>query len=125
VPTDFQSFVHSLLAALKSQSDGNSAQHTASDGTTNTGGVTSSQGGNPGSGLASDVNSLIQSLNNTSADSSTTTSSADGKLQTSFNKLVADLGGNSGAASLTSFLQSFSTNIQSASALGNLVNAQA
>jgi hypothetical protein len=125
VPADFQSFVHSLLAALKSQSGGDSAQHTASDGTTSTGSVTNSQGGNPGSGLASDVDSLIQSLNNTSADSSTTTSSADSTLQTSFNKLVADLGGSSGAASLTSFLQSFSANIQSASALGNLVNAQA
>jgi hypothetical protein len=122
---DFRSFVHSLLAALKSQSDSSSAQPTASGGTTNTGGATNSQGGNPGSGLASELNSLIQSLNSTSAASSTAASAADGTLQSSFNKLVADLGGSGSAASLTSFLQAFSTNIQSASALGNLVNGQA
>jgi hypothetical protein len=46
-------------------------------------------------------------------------------LQTSFNTLVADLGGTGGETSLASFLKSFASNLQSGSSLGNLVNAQA
>jgi hypothetical protein len=46
-------------------------------------------------------------------------------LQTSFNKLIADLGGKGNESSLTSFLQSFASNLQSGSSTGNFVNAQA
>jgi len=59
------------------------------------------------------------------SSSTSTTTSADSSLQTSFNNLVADLGGTGNSTSLSEFLQSFANNLQSTSSLGNLVNAQA
>jgi hypothetical protein len=52
-----------------------------------------------------------------------TVSTAESKLQSSFDTLMTDLGGTPGATSLNSFLQSFTSSVESASPLGNLVNS--
>jgi hypothetical protein len=46
-------------------------------------------------------------------------------LQSTFDKLVGDLGGTGGTANLTSFLQALSTGVQSTSTRGNPVDATA
>lgn len=59
------------------------------------------------------------------AAGSTAAASTQSSLQTSFDTLMQDLGGNGGSASLASFLQAFSTNMQATSPLGNLVDSTA
>jgi hypothetical protein len=46
-------------------------------------------------------------------------------LQTSFNKLMSDLGGSGSSTGLANFLQAFATDLKSAASLGDLVNSQA
>jgi hypothetical protein len=58
-----------------------------------------------------------------SGASGSTSSTAESKLQASFDTLMTDVGGTTGAASLNSFLQSFTASVESASPLGNLVNS--
>jgi hypothetical protein len=51
--------------------------------------------------------------------------SADTALQTSFNTLVSTLGGSTGSASLSGFLQAFASDLKDASAVGGVLNTQA
>lgn len=99
--------------------------------------------GGPG-GLEADLSRLIEQL---SADDSTTSDSSDGSttatassdnslettLQQSFQNLLATLGksgtstssSSDNQASLTTFLQALSQNLQGSSATGNVINTQA
>lgn len=104
------SFMQSLLAALQSQNMQGAGQqgHHHHHG----GGVAGA------SGIQSGLQDLIQQLSSSNASSS----SADTALQQSFQNLLSANGASGNQATLGSFLQTLSQNLQMANPSGNIVN---
>ena len=126
-------FMQDLMAALQSQG---SAQGigTDSDGDNDGSGSVHAGGKHHHPNIQADLQRLIQqvsasdgSSSSTSTTTSTTGSSSDtlSSLEQSFQNLLDSLGGSGGTASLGDFLQAFADNMQNASAVGNVVKAQA
>jgi hypothetical protein len=144
------SFMHNLFAALHGNgtaqstiSSTNQAAGGSDSGGDNDGGGTSAVSGTSGNGhqqhyggwvsnLESNLQNLIQRLSSSSSqgasDSSTAGSSSSNSaldaLQQSFNGLLSANGVSGGNASLSSFLQSLSQDLQGAPATGNVVTAK-
>lgn len=132
-------FMQDLMAALHSQSGAQSAgAQTGSDGDGDNDGSSASRVGASGRhrhhNIQADLQSLIQqlsasSINSSSASASTgssnSTDSTLTSLEQSFQNLLDSLGGFGSTANLGGFLQAFAANMQSESALGNVVKAQA
>lgn len=113
-------FLHSLAEALHGKGGADAPPPPPPGGAGGPGGPGGGPGG-AGGGLQADLQSLIQSL--ASDDSSTTTD-----LEQAFSTLVSALGldASSGTSDkLSEFLQALSTNLQGASASGNLINTTA
>ena len=134
------SFMHNLFAALQSQGPQGSAQNTqsaASQGTdsdgnnnasnTSTAQAVSGQGHHHHhhGGGAGNIESKLQSLIQQLSSNSTTSDSTQPALNQSFQNLQSSLGSSGGQATLGSFLQTLSQNIQGVSATGNAVNTTA
>jgi hypothetical protein len=132
-------FASSLMAALHAQ--GNTADASTTDPAASSS-VWAAHAGGHGHGhgghIGADLQGLIQSLSDSSDSSSTagtspttissstgsTVASAGSALQASYSNLVSALGGSSGSGSLTSFLQTFSTDLANLPA-GHLINTTA
>jgi hypothetical protein len=117
-----RAFAQALFSALQGQS-GAPGQ---TEGPHKGGGGHHHHGGGGGAGGASKIESGLQNLIQQLGASGTPTSgdSALTALQTSFNNLVTANGGNSSSASLTSFLQDLSQNLQGAPSTGNVVSTK-
>src|SRR5450830_649812 len=142
-------FAQSLFAALQAQNGTQSSSGTAgntSSSTTSPSAVASASGSGGShhhhhggvSQLESGLQGLIQQLGATSSSgssSSTGTSTGSGTssssnsaidaLQSSFSNLLAAVGQSGSGASLTTFLQNLSNNVQGATNTGNVVKTSA
>jgi hypothetical protein len=124
-------FVQDLMSALKAQGASSPAGADASA----TSGVTAPAGGHHhhhhGGGMAkmeSSLQSLIQQVSASSSSDGTAKAGATspaGNLQQDYQNLVTSFGGSANTASLGSFLQSLSQNIQSAGGTGGLISTKA
>lgn len=130
-----RTFMHDLFSALRSTNGGTStsaASGSDSDGDqdgSGTSAVSSTSGRHYGaSGIESKLQSLIQQLSSSSDSSSSGTSSSNSALaplQQDFQNMLGALGASGSQATLGSFLQSLSQNLQGANPVGNLVSTQA
>ncbi len=115
-----QAFMQNLFAALHAQSAGSSGQPGADgDNDGSAAGAAGAMGGHHGGigKMEANLQSLIQQLS-----SGASASPVDASLQQSFQNLAGAQGSNQ--ASLTSFLQSLSQNLQGVGMTGNIVNSQ-
>jgi hypothetical protein len=134
-------FMHNLFAALQSQggSQPAAAQGGADSDGDNDGGAASGVSGATGGGrqhgggsLASKLQGLIQQLSASSGDTSSSAASGTANpdstlaaLQQSFQNLVSAQGASGSQATLGSFLQTLAQDLPGASPAGNIVRTQA
>lgn len=116
-------FMHKLFAALQSESSqsGTATTDSTQDASTAASSVQGHHHAHGGGGgkMQADLQSLIQQVSDTSSSSK-----AETDLNDSFKALTASLGGTSSQATLGSFLQALSQNMQGAGPSGNAVNTQ-
>jgi hypothetical protein len=120
----------SVLTSSRYRSAGSNSAGTGSsttDATTAVAGHGHHHGGGSGN-IGSELQSLEQQLSSSSSGTTTSTSgttsssSATDALQQSFSNLLAANGASGSTATLGSFLQSLSQNLEGASPTGNIVN---
>lgn len=125
-----RAFMHDLFAALRSQGSGATAPATNGSDGDNSGatGVANATSHKYGAnGIESKLQNLISQLSSASSSTSGSSSSnsALAPLQQDFQNMLSALGATGSQATLGSFLQSFSQNLQGANPAGNLVSTRA
>jgi hypothetical protein len=125
--------MHDLFAALQSQGSGQQAASGADSDGDNDGSAASGTTGTPRNGygassMESKLQGLIQQLASSSSSASgtgTPNNSALATLQQDFQNLMSAQGASGSQATLGSFLQALSQNMQSTNPAGNIVSTQA